>query len=273
MIDSHQHFWKLSRDDYGWLTDDLQPIYRDYEPHDLKDTLKQFNIEKTVLVQAAATFEETLYMINLAEQHAFIAGIVGWVEMDSPAGLVQLDRLSQHPVVKSIRPMIQDIADDQWMLSDALRPSIDKLMEMGLCFDALVLPNHLPVLKTFVNRYPDLKVVIDHCAKPNIADSEFQLWADRIAEFSGLENVYCKLSGLVTEASESWKAEDLEPYVNHILNVFGPSRVMWGSDWPVVNLAASYQQWINTSDVLLSSLSIDEKEQIMGKTAASFYHL
>lgn len=273
MIDSHHHFWKLSRNDYGWLTEQLNGIYRDFQPADMADILKRFNITKTVLVQAAPTFDETLYLIDLAASHSFITGVVGWVDMETPAGLTQLSELAKHPVVKSIRPMVQDIPDDKWLLSDAIEPAVQEIIRQQLCFDALVLPKHLTCLNEFLTRYPELKVVVDHCAKPNIADKEFEPWASQIAEIASHPQVCCKLSGLVTETGPQWKMSDLKPYVDHVMEVFGPSRVMWGSDWPVVNLAGDYDAWVDVTRLLLRDLTEPELKQVMGLTAERFYQL
>lgn len=242
-IDSHQHFWKLDRGDYGWLTPELAPLYRDFLPGDLKPLLDAAGIDGTIAVQAADSEAETDYLLDLADAHDWILGVVGWVDLESPSAPASIARLASRAGLVGLRPMIQDIADDAWMLRDALRPAIDAMVAHRLTFDALVKPRHLDHLKTFLTRYPALTVVIDHGAKPEIRNGALEPWATQITGLSGFPNTFCKLSGLVTEASEGWTPDDLDPYVSHILRAFGPGRTLFGSDWPVVNLASSYSRW------------------------------
>jgi L-fuconolactonase len=169
--------------------------------------------------------------------------------------------------------MIQDIADDNWMLNDALEPAFDSLIQLGLCFDALVKPRHLKQLLNLVNRYPSLKIVIDHAAKPNIEAAEFDQWAQDISSLAEKPNVYCKLSGLVTEAGHNPNFDILIPYMRHLLNTFGASKLMWGSDWPVLNLATDYTQWVSLTEAFLTNISQQEQTQIWSQTAIEFYHL
>jgi L-fucono-1,5-lactonase len=242
-IDTHQHFWKLDRGDYGWLTPDLVPLYRDFLPEDLEPMLKACGIDGTIAVQAADSEAETDYLLSLTDRYKWIIGVVGWVDLEAQYAVASIERLAQHPRFVGLRPMIQNIEDDAWMLRGALRPAIAAMVDHNLTFDALVMPRHLDHLKTFLTRYPDLKVVIDHCAKPEIRNDAFEPWASHITELAGFPNVFCKLSGLVTEAREDWTPEDLKPYIEHVRKAFGPDRTMFGSDWPVVNLASSYEQW------------------------------
>lgn len=271
IIDSHQHFWQLDRGDYGWLTPDLAPLYRDYLPDDLAPLLQEAGVDGTIVVQAAATVAETEFMLSLADRHDWILGVVGWVDFESPEAAATIARLAAHPKLVGLRPMIQDIPEDDWMLREALRPGLAAMIAQDLTFDALVLPRHLGHLKAFLARYPDLRVVVDHCAKPEIRNGEFALWAAGISEIAKVETTFCKLSGLVTEASESWAAEDLSPYIDHVLKVFGPGRVLFGSDWPVLNLQSDYGQWHALLRGALSGASEQDQAAVMSDTARKAY--
>lgn len=272
-IDSHQHFWKRELGYYNWLTEDMGTIYRDFSPEDLCPHLKKSGIDKTVLIQAAPDIAETEYMLSLANNTDFIAGVVGWVNMQGSDAPYQLARLSKSPYFKGVRPMIQDIVDDNWMLGPALEPSFLTLINLGLCFDALVKPRHLKQLLKLVNRYPSMKIVVDHAAKPNIEGEEFEQWAQDIQALAEKPNVYCKLSGLVTEAGYNHNFDILVPYMRHLLNAFGASRLMWGSDWPVLNLATDYSQWVSLTEAFLANSIKEDQAQIWSKTAIKFYHL
>lgn len=272
-IDAHQHFWALTRGDYGWLTPDLAAIYRDFTPDDLSPLLAAARIDGTVLVQAAPTVAETEYMLSLADQNAFIKGVVGWVDFEADDVGAQIATLAAHPALVGLRPMIQDIADPLWMLGDTLSPAFEALQQHDLAFDALTLPQHLGPLRQLLQRYPDMRVVIDHGSKPLIKDAILGDWSDHMAGLARDTNAWCKLSGLVTEAAADWTIEDLRPYVDHLLNTFGPSRLIWGSDWPVCTLASSYERWCETTDTLLNQLSTAERQAILGGNAARAYNL
>ena len=273
-IDSHQHFWTLDRDDYGWLTPELTALYRDFLPADLEPLLAQEGIRRTVLVQAAPTLGETRYLLELAERHDFIAGVVGWVDMEGgQASLDDLETLRKNPLFLGVRPMIQDIADPAWMLRPSLQPVFKAIAANGLRFDALVKPVHLPNLLVLLQRHPDLQAVVDHGAKPDIAASRWEPWASWTSRIAGETSAYCKLSGLITEAGDSHSFPDLLPYMDHLLASFGPGRVMWGSDWPVLNLRADYAGWVAATRRWLSPLSKAHREAIEGRNAERFYEL
>ena len=272
-IDSHQHFWLIKRGDYDWLTPALEPIYRDFLPEDLAPLLAKPALEKTVAVQAAPTVAETEYLLMLAESTDFIAGVVGWIDMEAEDAIDTLARLANSPYLKGIRPMIQDIDDPQWMLRPQLDPVFKQLIDSGLCFDALVKPIHLPHLLTLLQRYPDLKTVIDHGAKPDIAHQGFADWAPGISAIAEQTQAYCKLSGLLTEAQPGAGYDELAPYMQHLLDSFGTERLMWGSDWPVLNLANDYPGWLAITQTFLQPLDTLHKTQIMGANAARFYTL
>ena len=272
-IDAHQHFWHLARGDYGWLSADLEPLYRDYGPADLAPLLAERGIGRTVLVQAAPTDAETDYLLDLAARHAMVGAVVGWVDMADAAAPDRLDALSRHPRFRGVRPMIQDIADDAWMLGAELTPAFEALTALGLRFDALVQPRHLGNLARLLDRHPDLPVVIDHGAKPDIAGGELASWRAGMRALAAHPQVCCKLSGLVTEAAAGWQVDDLRPYAETLLELFGPHRLMWGSDWPVVNLAGGYPAWWDATETLLAGCAADAQEAMLGATASRFYDL
>lgn len=270
-IDSHQHFWRLSRGDYPWLTAALKSLYRDFEPEHLRPYLSRHGIEGTILVQAAPTVEETHFLLEVASSTHFIAGVVGWVEFSDPGASALIEELCADPKLKGLRPMIQDIPDVDWMLGPKLTPAFEALAASGRTFDALVFPHHLQNLLELLERHPDLAVVLDHGAKPRIEIDAFEPWASDIRRIASTTAAYCKLSGLITEAGPDWSLDSLRPYVEHVIECFGAERVMWGSDWPVINLLASYDRWWECSKSLLEGLSAEEQSAIFGGTAAEFY--
>ena len=272
-IDAHQHFWNIERDDYGWLTPELTALYRDFLPLDLEPILKAHDIAGTILVQAAPTVAETEYLLSLAEQNAFIRGVVGWVDFGHPTAPKDIARLAKNSAFVGVRPMIQDIADPDWMLQDCLTPTFEALIAEGLTFDALTLPEHLPNLRKLLARHPDMRVVIDHASKPLIKDSIMTGWAEDMAAIARETQAFCKLSGLVTEASPDWRIQDLRPYVDHLLETFGAQRLIWGSDWPVCTLNSAYSRWVQATEDLLKGLSSTDQEAILGKNAVQVYRL
>jgi L-fucono-1,5-lactonase len=269
-IDAHQHFWRRDRGDYQWLTPALAPIYRDYVPADLAPQLAAAEIGHTILVQAAATVAETRYMLELAHENSFVAGVVGWVELESADAPALIDELSQDSALVGLRPMIQDIPDTEWMLREALEPAFEAMIDHGLVFDALVKPPHLPALLELAGRYPELVMVLDHGAKPPIASGDVTAWKRDVSALARDTSMVCKLSGLVTEAGSA-DAARLEDCVNHLLESFGPSRLLWGSDWPVCELVCSYAAWRATTHQLLEKLDVAAREQILSDTARKTY--
>lgn len=272
-IDAHQHFWTRSRGDYSWLTQDLGPIYRDFGPEDITPLLTRHGIEGTVLVQAAPTVAESEFMLSIADRHPFVLGVVGWVDFESASAPADMAALASHPKFRGLRPMIQDIADPDWMLRSDLDAAFRAMIEMDLTFDALVHPKHLAILSILLARYPGMRTVIDHGAKPAIRDRAFDGWANGMARLARETDAFCKLSGLVTEAAAGWAYEDIEPYGRHLVEVFGPERLIWGSDWPVCTLAASYDRWVEVTDRLLAGLSQSERAAVLGGNAARVYKL
>jgi L-fuconolactonase len=271
-IDAHQHFWRLQRDDYGWLTPELTTLYKDFEPKDLAPLLKQHNIDGTVLVQAAPTDAETDFLLQLSEQNDSIKGVIGWVDFDDVKASQRISTLAKHPKLVGLRPMIQDIDDVDWMLRPNVAKALQTLSNEGLVFDALVMPKHLNNLKQVIDQNPSLTIVINHAAKPNIKDQEFTQWHADISVFRDYQRVSCKLSGLVTEAKEHWQAEDLSPYIDTLFEVFGDQRILWGSDWPVCLLASSYDEWFNLIHLYLNR-NKHSSDAILGENALRIYKL
>jgi L-fuconolactonase len=268
-VDAHHHVWRISRGDYAWLTSDL-PIHRDYMVDDLRPLLG--DITATVLVQAAPTEAETAFILDVArDSSGLVRGVVGWVDFMRPDAAARIAALAREPLLKGLRPMLQDIAETDWILCEAAQSAIEAMVSAGLRFDALVQPRHLPTLIRLCALHPELQLVIDHGAKPDIAGGGWQPWADDIALVARETPALCKLSGLITEAGRDWSVDDIRRYADHLLASFGTDRVMWGSDWPVVNLAGGYGRWREASAELLAPLSAGECDTIIGGNALKFY--
>jgi L-fuconolactonase len=270
-IDAHHHVWTLARGDYGWLTPALAPIYRDFTLSDLAPHLSAARIDGTILVQAAATEAETLFMLDIAERADVVRGVVGWIDFDAPDGTARIEAMAARSLLVGLRPMVQDIPDDDWLLGPALVPLLRAMAGHDLVFDALALPRHLSRLLQVVDRHGELQFVLDHCAKPHLKTGDIADWRRDIAELAQRQNIVCKLSGLVTEAGPDWQLEHLRPAVEHVLNCFGPQRLLWGSDWPVLNLAGDYERWLDATETLLADLTADDKTAIFGGNAARIY--
>jgi L-fuconolactonase len=272
-IDSHLHFWKLDRGDYGWLTPDLTPIYRDFLPADAQPWLDGAGIDGVVAVQAAPTIAETRFLLDLAKREPRIRGVVGWVDMAAPDAVERIAELAADPLLKSIRPMLQDLPADDWVLEPALGPAFAALVRQGLRFDALVKPRHLPHLLTLIERHPDLALVVDHGAKPDIAGGALASWRAALAPIAAAPHVHCKLSGLLTEAAPEAGPAAIRPYARVLFDLFGADRLMFGSDWPVVTLRRSYAEWHGMAEILADGLGEHERAALFGGTAARFYGL
>jgi L-fuconolactonase len=276
IIDAHQHFWDLSRRDYAWLTPAEGILYRNYLPTDLIPTLRENGVIATVLVQAAPSEAETRYLFDLARANPFVAGVIGWVDFEAPdverriGGLIE----AGGGMLKGLRPMIQDIADPEWVRRATLDRAFEAMSTHGLVFDALVRPVHLPPLRTRLERHPQLRVVLDHAAKPQIKPGEFEKWAREIQAIGGGTQVHCKLSGLLTLAAGSaHPSKDIEPYVEHMFACFGPQRVLWGSDWPVLNAVSEYSQWLRISKDLIERFAEESRDDVLGGNAQRVYRL
>ena len=270
-IDAHHHLWTLARGDYGWLTPKLAPIYRDFAVADLAPLLSAAEICGTILVQAAPTEAETMFLLDITDGAELVRGVVGWTDFDAEDAAARIEAFAGRTHLVGLRPMVQDIADDDWLLKPGLTAGLAAMAEQNLIFDALVLPRHLPRLSRVVDLHPDLQFVLDHCAKPSLATGDIAAWKDDIAKLAKRPNIVCKLSGLATEAAPGWQVADMRPALDHVLANFGPERLLWGSDWPVVNLAGGYAKWLAAAETLLAELSDDERAGIFGLNAARIY--
>jgi L-fuconolactonase len=270
-IDAHHHLWTLERGDYGWLTPELAAIHRDFSLHDLAPHLAAAGVGGTILVQAAPTEAETEYLLNIAEHAVVVRGVVGWIDFDAADAAARIEAMAARRLLVGLRPMMQDMADDDWLLRPALAPLLTAMARNDLVFDALVLPRHLPRLLEVVERNPDLTFVLDHGGKPSLTDREIANWRGDIALLAERPNLVCKLSGLVTEARPDWRIDDLRPAVDTLHACFGPRRLLWGSDWPVVNLAGGYAKWLEAAETLLADLSPAQRAAVFGGNAARVY--
>ncbi|HWF78225.1 MAG TPA: amidohydrolase family protein [Caulobacteraceae bacterium] len=273
-IDAHQHFWRVSRGDYGWLTPDAHPaICRDFGPDDLAPLLGAAGVERTVLVQAAPTEAETAFLLEIATATPFVAGVVGWTDLAAPDAPARIEALASRPNLLGLRPMLQDECDDAWILHPRVGAALDAMERTGLTFDALIKPRHLPHIARLIESRASLRLVIDHGAKPDIAAGGLGGWAEQMLAIGRGSGAFCKLSGLASEARAGWRADDLEPFVDVLLDAFGPARLMWGSDWPVVNEAGGYAAWRAAAEALTAHLTDGDRALIFGGTAAAFYGL
>ncbi|OYX43079.1 MAG: amidohydrolase [Rhodobacterales bacterium 32-67-9] len=275
-IDAHQHYWNPARGDYDWMPKDDPVLARVYGPADLAPELAAQGIGRTVLVQAAATVAETDYLLGIADATPSVAGVVGWVDFERPEDRAVLERLAGHPKFLGVRPMIQDIPDVDWLLREDVQWGFQAITDLGLSFDALGFSRHLGNFLEILKRYPEIRVVLDHCMKPAIRSHSPEVygpWAEGMTRLAEETGACVKLSGLVTEAREGWTVENLRPYADHVLAAFGPERVMWGSDWPVCRLRCEYSDWLRAAEALTAGLSNPDRARVFGGTAAEFYRL
>ena len=274
-IDSHQHFWIYNRKDYGWISNRMAILKRDFLPHHLEPELSKAGFAATVAVQARQTVEETLWLLSLAEKYDYIKGVVGWADLRSEASLRKyLDEFSKNKKFSGVRHVVQDEPDDRFMLRDDFMKGISILKEYNLTYDLLLFPKHLPVARLMVSMFPEQKFVVDHIAKPLIKDQIIDPWKEDILSLAANKNVWCKLSGMVTEADwEKHKFEDFLPYLDIVYKAFGPDRLMIGSDWPVCLVAGHYQDIINIVEKYISGLPEEDQKKILGLNCIDFYAL
>jgi L-fuconolactonase len=273
MFDSHHHFWSVSRGDYGWMGEHVAPLLRDFLPADLAPLLRRTGITRTILVQAAETEAETDFLLDLAGKTDFVAGVVGWLDMERDDFPARLDHYRRQPKWVGLRPMLQEHADDAFILRPRVLDNLARVAEAGIPFDILTFTRHLPHVREALARTPGLRAVVDHVSKPAIAAGHLDPWRERIAAVAAFPAVSCKLSGLVTEAGPgTWTLDDLRPYVDHVVACFGPDRLMFGSDWPVCTLNASYAEVANAMRALLMPhFGPEEMEKVFSTNAARFY--
>ncbi len=273
-IDAHHHFWKYDPAEFGWINDSMRVIRRDFLPVDLQAEVTRVGIDGAVSVQARQTLEETRWLLDLADQNKFIKGVVGWVPLAVPNVKEHLDELSPQPLLKAIRHVVQDEPDDNFILRDDFNAGVGALAEYNLVYDILIYERHLPQAIEFVDRHPRQVFVLDHLAKPRVKERAVEPWRTNIRRIAERENVFCKVSGLVTEADWSdWTTEQLSVYLETVLEAFGPRRVMFGSDWPVCLLASSYARWYELVKGFCAKLSTAEQARIFGETAVEAYRL
>lgn len=272
IIDSHLHFWLLTTPGHEWPTAETPAIHRDFGPADLRAAADGIDLAGAVLVQSQPTDADTDWMLALAAREPLVLGVVGWVDLASPHAPERIASLAGDPKLRALRPMLQAIDDTHWLLRDELAPAIAAMAAHGLRLDALVQPRHLPMLARFVDRWPDLPVVIDHAAKPNAATGQLSPWRDDIAVLAA-RGVHCKLSGLRTEQAPGQSPDKLTPYVDHLVAAFG-ERLMWGSDWPVLTLSGDdYATWLRDARRLTETLDAAAQARLFAGCARDFYGL
>lgn len=272
-IDAHHHLWKYGPD-YGWISDAMSVIKRDFLPPDLKKEIDAAGIDGVVSVQARQTLEETRWLLELASQNHFMKGVVGWVPLADPHVSDVLARFSGQPKLKGVRHVVQDEPDDKFILGADFNRGVKALERTGLVYDVLIFERHLPYAIQFVDRHPRQVFVLDHIAKPKIKERVISPWRENMKELAKRPHVYCKLSGMVTEADHAgWTETDLKPYIETALEAFGPKRLMFGSDWPVCLLASSYKRWVDVVTKATAALTQSEKDRFWGGTAAEAYKL
>ena len=278
MIDAHHHLWKLSRADYGWIgggrNPAVAPIERDYLVEDYRSLAAANGVTGSIVVQAAPTVAETRWLLEQARASGgLVKGVVGWIDMAAVDAPEVLRSLAQDPLLRGIRPMLQDIADVEWVLQPRIVPALRTVIEFDLSFDLLVKPPHLKSALALLTRHRDLRAIVDHGAKPDIANGMWQPWADDTRRIASETSAFCKLSGLVTEARPGWKSGDLARYAGHVIECFGPERVIWGSDWPVMLLNADYPGWLAAAKQSIASRSSADQAAILNDNALRFYGL
>lgn len=274
-IDSHQHFWLVGRFDYPWMAAAGPRLQHDFLPADLAPMLRPTGIDKTIIVQASPSAAETEWMLELAAQQDFVEGVVGWLDLERPDFADALARLRDNPLLVGVRPAVEFIDDDRWLLRPAVLRSLQRMAERDVPLDVIVWPRHLPAVLELVERLPSLRCVIDHLGKPDVRGHRIEPWRELMTKIAAHPNVSCKLSGLMTQADHArWTARDLRPYFRHVIEVFGPDRLMYGSDWPVSLLASDYATTVTVvRDALNETAARHAADAVFGSNAARFYGL
>jgi L-fuconolactonase len=274
IVDAHQHFWQVGRFNYPWMSSSLGVLYQDYLPEQLEPIIAGNSVTKTVLVQASKSIEESRWLLELADANQFIAGVVGWVDLTSPNVDLQLEELTKHPKFKGVRHLVESEPDDDWLIRPDVLHGLNRLATFGVSYDLLVQTRHLQHVQRVAESCPELQLVLDHLAKPPIASGEIESWLAALKPVAAIERIHCKLSGLVTEANwTKWTIDDLRPYVEAALELFGSRRLMFGSDHPVCLLAGSYPRVLDAFREILKDLGDDERELIFATNATNFYQL
>lgn len=273
VVDSHHHFWEIDRFDYSWMPED-SPLAVDYGPSDLEPLIKKAGVDYTVIVQAVSSPDEARWLLELADRHEFIAGVVGWVDLTDPRVGDTLEELQQSSLFKGVRHIWESEDDPGWIVNSGAIEGLKELVRRDLTFDFLAKPPNLPFIPKVMDQVPDLRAVVDHIAKPVIAEHLVEPWLSDMRKVASINGMHCKISGMVTEANhENWTVDDLRPYVHHILGIYGTDRLMFGTDWPVCTLAAGYGDVAGAAKSILKELSPAAKEDVFGGVANRFYRL
>jgi len=273
-VDAHQHFWVYNQKEYEWIDVSMVKLQRDFLPSHINKELKRNGIDFCVSVQARQTLQETKWLLELAQNNSFIKGIVGWVDLKSNSVEKDLEQFAAYKKFKGVRHVLQNEDDDRYMLQPDFKQGLSQLEKYGLTYDILIYPRHIKYACGLVSEFPQQKFIIDHLAKPLIKEGKIEVWKKDMKELAKADNLFCKLSGMVTEANwNSWKQEDFVPYMETLLEIFGPNRLLFGSDWPVCKVAAKYKQVLGIVNNFISFLSPAEQAHIMGQNAIDFYNL
>ena len=273
-IDAHHHLWHYSEVEYPWMSVQMQALRRDFSVHDLAAEAKAFGVTGTIAVQARQSVEESEWLLAVAQSSPLVKGVVGWAPLIDRNVTEWLDKWKSNPLLKGVRHVLHDEADDEYMLRPDFNAGIRALMSYGLRYDLLIFERHLPQTISFVDQHPNQVFVLDHIAKPRIREGVLEPWRTNISRLAERPHIFCKLSGMATEANwDDWNSDTLKPYFDYVLEAFGPSRIMFGSDWPVLNLAGSYPAWVEIVDQWLSNLSKTEANAIRRDTAIRAYGL
>lgn len=274
LIDAHHHLWQYNDRDYAWMSEPLRALRRDFLVQDLEQAARGCGLDGTVAVQARQTLEETDWLLGIAANSSLVQGVVGWLPLYDPSIASLLETYADRLLLKGLRHVLQDEPDERYMLRDDFNRGVALLAQHGLVYDILIYERHLPQAIEFVDRHPQQIFVLDHLAKPRIKDGVLSPWREQMQELARRENVYCKVSGMVTEADwEAWTADQLQPYFDTALECFGPERLMFGSDWPVLTLGSSYARWLENFHSWIATLSPHEQERISSGTAREAYRL
>ena len=274
-IDCHMHFWTLAMEPYYalWMSPDLKVLYGNYGPRDALPLMAANEVEGVVLVSAASSIHETGYLLGIADTNSFVRGVVAWIDMLAPTAVADVLGWARFSKLKGIRPYLQDLPDDDWILRPELSPVMGAMIDADIAFDALIKPRHIVNTVKFVERHPKLRVIVDHMAKPAIRDDAFAPWRRDMELFRDLKHVHCKISGILTEDGPEWTPSRLAPYIDAVIDIFGPDRLVFGSDWPVVNLVADYGRWIEALGACLGSLTRADQQKIWAQNGERFYRL
>lgn len=273
-IDSHQHFWKYDPSLHTWMTGEMDVLKKDFGPEDLAPLLEECSLHESVAIQASQMEAENIFLLDAAEKHPIVKGIVGWVDLQSKKVAERLFHYSTKKKIKGFRHVIHDEADINFMLRPAFLNGIKALQQFGFTYDILIYPFHLPNTVKLISQFPDQPFVIDHIAKPAICNHEIDIWKETMAPVAAFPNVYCKISGMVTEAIwRRWNQDDFLPYIDTVVDLFGTDRIMYGSDWPVCTLSATYSETYNIVQKYFSNFSNEVQDNFFGMTAQRFYGL